>query len=158
MSTLRRISVFTLAAVGLAAGAYAQTGTPPLPTTVTSGVIAAAQGQVARLNALNPGVAPPAIGVVCAAQLTFLDSNGKVLKTAMVSVTPGDTGAIALDGDTDLKLLADERRELRATISSTCELIGTVEIFDKFTGRTQAVLGGMHKVPSPVAATPSSGQ
>jgi hypothetical protein len=118
-----------------------------LPSTVTSGVIAAAQGQVARLNALNPGVAPPAVGLVCAAQLTFLDDSGKVLKTAMVTVTPGNTGAIAVDGDTDLKLLADERREIRATISSTCTLIGTVEIFDKFTGRTQAVLGGMHEVP-----------
>ena len=85
MSTLHRISVFTLAAAGL----YAQTTTPAAPSTITSGVIGVAEGQVARLNALNPGVLPPAVGMICAAQLTFLSEDGKVIKTVTENITPG---------------------------------------------------------------------
>jgi hypothetical protein len=147
MTTFLRISVFALTAVGL----YAQTTTPIVPSTVTTGVIGVAEGQAVRVNALNPGVLPPAVGMICMAQLAFIGEDGKVIKTAMVTVNPGAVGALALDGDVELKLIAAERRELRATISSSCKLIGTVEIFDKFTGRTQAVLGGMHAVPGPVA-------
>jgi len=151
MSTFLRISVFTL----MAAGMYAQTTTPVPAPVVTTGVIAVAEGQVARLNVLNPGVAAAAVGAVCSAQLTFLGEEGKVLKTVMVSINPGTTGAIGLDGDIELKLIADERRELRATIASSCMLIGTVEIYDKFTGRTQSVLGGFHAVPAPPATAPN---
>ncbi len=100
---------------------------------------------------LTAGVLPPAVGMICMAQLAFIGDDGKVIKTAMVTVNPGAVGELALDGDVELKLIAAERRELRATISSSCKLIGTVEIFDKFTGRTQAVLGGMHAVPGQVA-------
>jgi len=149
MSTFLRISVFALAAAGL----FAQTTTPIVPVLETTGVIGAAEGQVARLNVLNPGVAPPAVGMVCSAQIAFVGEDGKVIKTSMVSINPGATAAIAVDGDIELKLIAAERREIRATIVSSCKLIGTVEIFDKFTGRTQAVLGGFHAVAVPVAAS-----
>jgi hypothetical protein len=143
------MSVFACAAAGL----FAQTPTPVVPLLSTTGVIGAAEGQIARLNVLNPGVVPPATGAVCSAQISFVGENGNVIKTSMVSINPGNTAAIALDGDIELKLIAAERKEIRATIASSCKLIGTVEIFDKFTGRTQAVLGGFHSVAVPVAAS-----
>jgi hypothetical protein len=154
MSTFLRISVFTLAAVGL----YAQTTTPvassPVISTATTGMIAVAEGQEARLNVLNPGVLPPAAtGLICAAQVSFLSDDGKVIKTSTLTINPGSAGGLVVDGDIELKLVGAERREVRATISSACKLIGTVEVFDRFTGRTQAVLGGFHAVPNPVASS-----
>lgn len=165
------ICVFALAASGL----YAQTPTPtpsPLPSqaTLTSGIVGIAEGQTAKLNALNPGVAPPAMGAPCYGLLAFVDGNGKVLKSTTVSVTPGTSQAIAIDSDRDLALAVDARREIRATImippipppsgsasaaTTACKLIGTLEIFNTLDGRTQVTLGVVHPVPSPVA-TPGS--
>jgi hypothetical protein len=165
-----RISVFTLAAVG----AFAQSTSLPVVVTHTSGMIGVAEGQTARLNVLNPGVAAPALGVVCSAILSFLDSTGKVLKSTSVSVLPGTAAApFNLASDADLALALDAREQIRATITipavlppstattttittppAACTLIGTLEIFDSLTRRTQAVLGGFHEVPS-VVATPS---
>lgn len=165
------ICVFALAATGL----YAQTPTPtpsPLPAqvTLTSGIVGIAEGQTAQLNALNPGVEPPATGAICSGLLSFLDGSGKALKSAIVSVTPGASAHIAIDSDKDLALAVDARREIRATImtppvppptssttliSPACKLIGTLEIFNTLDGRTQVTLGTIHLVPSPVA-TPGS--
>jgi len=161
------ICVCALAAIGL----YAQT-TPiaPVQVTLTSGVVGIAEGQTAQLNALNPGIAPPATGVICSGLLTLLDANGKVLKSGLVSVTPGTSAHIAIDSDKDLALLADERRDIRATITippvpppagsttpvtPVCKLIGTLEIFNTLDGRTQVTLGTVHLIPSPTA-TPGS--
>lgn len=161
----QRIFVFALAAVGL----FAQSS-PATPAQVdrTSGMIGIVEGQFARLNALNPGVAAPAVGVVCSAALQFWDGQGKLLKSATVSVVPGKSTSLDLFGDKDLALLGDDRREIRATItippvlpppsatppSAPCNLIGTLEIVDTPSGRTQEVIGVVHPVPSPaVAAT-----
>lgn len=79
------ISVFALAACGLGAQTVV---TPPVQVTRTSGMVGIAEGQTARLNALNPGVAPPAAaGEICSGLLTFLGEDGKVLKSATVNVT-----------------------------------------------------------------------
>ncbi len=162
-----RIGVFTLAAVG----AFAQSTSLPVVVIHTSGMIGVAEGQTARLNVLNPGVAAPAAGAVCSAVLSFLDSTGKVLKSTSVSVPPGTAAApFNLASDADLALALDAREQIRATITipavlppsattttppAACTLIGTLEIFDSLTRRTQAVLGGFHEVPS-VVATPST--
>jgi hypothetical protein len=161
------ISVFALAAIGL----YAQT-TPVAPAQVTrtSGIVGIAEGQTAQLNALNPGVAPPATGAICPGLLTFLDDSGKVLKSKTVSVAPGTSQSLAIDSVIDLALAVDQRREIRATITipavpppsgsttavtPVCKLIGTLEIFNTIDGRTQVTLGTVHLLPSPVA-TPGS--
>ena len=149
----------------IAAGASAQ-------TVYTFGMVGVAEGQIARVNALNPGVAPPAVGVVCAAQLTFIDGAGAVLKTSTVSVVPGKESYLDLFADKDLALPVNERRQIRATITippvmvvpppatttgtpvtPACTLIGTLEIFDAISGKTEVVLGGEHLVPS-VTVTP----
>jgi len=84
----QKMCVFALAAVGL----FAQsTPVVPAPETRTSGVIGVTDGQVARVNVLNPGVAAPAVGVVCTATLNFWDGKGALLKTAPAIVLPGQS-------------------------------------------------------------------
>jgi hypothetical protein len=168
----QRICVFALALAGLyaPAGLYAQTATPPVQVTLTSGMVGIAEGQTAQLNALNPGVAAPATGAICTGLLTFLGDEGKVLKSATVSVVPGTSAHIAIDSDRDLALAIDQRKEIRATITippvppptgsttpvtPVCKLIGTLEIFNTIDGRTQVTLGTVHLVPSPVATPPT---
>jgi hypothetical protein len=161
--------VFALAAFGL----YAQSGTtPPVQITTTSGIVGIAEGQTARLNALNPGIGPSgATGSSCSALLSFLAEDGTVLKTITVNVTPGTGQHLALDSDKDLTLAVDTRRQIRATVTippapppsgsatttvtPVCELIGTLEIFNTLDGRTLVTLGVSHQLPTPVA-TPGS--
>jgi hypothetical protein len=164
----QRISVFALAAVGLSA----QTITIlPVQATLSSGIVGIAEGQTAQLNALNLGEAPSATAASCSGLLTFLGDDGKVLKSATVSVAPGASGHLAIDSDKDLALAVNTRKEIRATItippippptaSSTtaitpvCKLIGTLEIFNTLDGHTQVTLGTVHLVPSPVATPPT---
>lgn len=162
----QRTCVFAMAAVGL----FAQsTPAVPAPETRTSGMIGIADGQVARVNVLNPGVAAPAAGVVCTATLNFWDGKGTRLKTGPVIVLPGQSQYLDLFGDKDLALTGLDRREIRATITipavptptsttaplAACILIGTLEILDESTSKTQVVLGVGHVVPSPSVTTTS---
>src|SRR5277367_16576 len=101
---------FALSMFLIAAGASAQ-------TVYTFGMVGVAEGQIARVNVLNPGEAQAAVGVVCAAQLTFIDGAGVVLKTSSVSVSPGKESFLDLFADTDLALPVNERRQIRATIT-----------------------------------------
>jgi hypothetical protein len=166
---VQRICVFTLTA----AGVFAQVVTTPAVTR-TTGMIGLAEGQTARLNVLNPGVEPPAVGMICAATLAFIDSTGKVLKSTTVSVIPGQSQLFDLFSDVDLSLAMDARTEIRAVVTipsvvpvasttstplqpAGCKLIGTLEIFDSLTKRTQAVLGGWHDIPA-LVVTPASSQ
>lgn len=164
------ICVFALA-IALQAGLHAQPNIP-VQVTRTSGIVGLAEGQVAQLNALNPGVAvPAATGALCTGVLSFIGEDGMVLKTKTVTVAPGASQSITLDSVKDLALPVNERKEIRATIaiaavpsttgSSTnkiepvCHLIGTLEIFNGLDGHTQVTLGTVHEIPSPVA-TPGS--
>jgi len=166
----QRMCVFALAAVGL----YAQTAImPPVQATRTSGMVGIAEGQSAQLNVLNPGDAPASSAVACSALLAFWGDDGKVLKSAVVNVTPGTGGHIEIDSDKDLTLAVNARKEIRATVtippvppptpSSTtppkalCKLIGTLEIFNTLNGHTLVTLGVGHRVPVAVATPPASG-
>jgi hypothetical protein len=170
---MHRICVFTVSAAGAtlsAAGAFAQTATTSPVVTYTTGMTGVADGQTTRLNVLNPGVQPPAIGAVCSAVISFLDSGGNVLKTTAVSVAPGTAAAPFDISAADLSVAAGTREEIRATITipaivpvstsgastsptPSCTLIGTVEIFDSVTRRTESQLGGFHEVPSAPVST-----
>lgn len=150
---IRLICVLGLSALALSAQ------TVPVPSVETTAIIGIAEGQTARLNLLNPGVLPPALGVVCTAAFSYVDASGTVLKTATVSVLPGKSMPVDLHSDSDLSLAVGERREIRTVIAipivppptaasggtaataAACKLIPTLEIFDSLTGRTQAVLG-----------------
>lgn len=129
-------------------------------------MVGVVDGQAARLNVLNPGFAVSAATVVCPAVLEFWDAQGTLLKSATVSVAAGKSSYLDLFGDKDLALTGIVRREIRATITippvaptatssavpTACKLIGTLEILDEFTGRTQVVLGIGHDVPGPTVA------
>lgn len=144
--------VLTLGALSLAAQ------TIPADTVQTTAIVGIATGQTARLNLLNPGVLPPGVGVVCTAEVTYLDGAGTVRKAASVTVNPGTSVPVDLHSDSDLDLAPATRLEIRATIgipvvppppststSTTmppvCKLIPTLEIFDSITGRTEAIVG-----------------
>jgi len=148
--TARLTCVLALGAIALSAQTF------PAESVQTTGMAGIAAGQTARLNLLNPGALPPALGAICTAAVTYFDGSGAILKTATVTVAPGTSMAVDLHGDTDLSLAPDARREIRATIAipavppptaaasntpPACKLIPTLEIFDSITGRTQAILG-----------------
>ena len=163
------ICVFALAAIGVSAQT---TTTPPAQVTKTTGMVGIAEGQTAELNALNPGVAPPATATACSGLLAFIGEDGTVLKTKTVTVAPGTSQHVILDSVLDLALATGTRKEIRATIlippvlpatsSSTttvapvCKLIGTLEIFNTLDGHTLVTLGTVHEIPSPAAPTPGT--
>jgi hypothetical protein len=175
---LKGLSVFVLAAAGL----LAQTIIPATHTR-TTGVIGIASGETARFNVLNDHMAEAATTSICSVVLTYYAADGTMLKTATVHVVPGTAGYLDLFSDRDLSLSADQRRQIRATFavplipnsasssssSSTtstagtppdyvpaCHLIGTLEIIETLTGRTLAILGGTHKVPSEITPVATS--
>lgn len=163
------ICVFTIAATGLLAQT---TSTTPALDTRTSGIVGLAQGQTARFNVLNPGPAVPstttAVPPVCVAALKYYDAAGALLKSSTVAVAPGTAGYLDLFSDVDLAIAVGLRREIRATVSvllvpaatpqatpePVCKLIGTLEIFDALSGKTEVVLGGLHRLTE--VATPTA--
>ena len=155
--TLQRICVFAGAVVAMAGTAAAQSTAPVLPVALrTSGMVGLTAGQTARLNVLNPGALAPAVGVVCPAQLSFLNAQGVVLKTTSVSVPPGESMSFNLDRDADL-IWSDLRVQIRATIaytSAACALLPTLEVFNDDTGRTQFVVGRFARIPLVLTTTP----
>ena len=159
----------TCALMALSAFALNAQVTTATQTILTTGMVGIADAQTAQLNLLNPGVLPGASAVACTAAVSFVDASGIVLKSASLTVLPGQSMSFSLRSDTDLNLVAGDRREIRATISSpaitpvatasaaliaACILIPTLEMIDTVSGRTLVVLGHAATVPSLVTATP----
>ena len=72
MFDLARLTcALALSAVAL----YAQ-AVPVSTTLETTALVGLADAQTAQLNLLNPGVQPPALGVVCTAAVTFFNAGG----------------------------------------------------------------------------------
>src|SRR5271157_6556118 len=109
--TSRLMCVLALGAIALSAQII------PAETVSTTAMIGIATGQTARLNLLNPGVLPPALGVICTAEVTYFDGAGAVKKTASVSVNPGTSQYVDLHSNTDLDLASASRMEIRATVA-----------------------------------------
>src|SRR5438552_426173 len=89
--SLRTTVILTFAVLVVAAKAQ-----EPLPflQTITFGMIGLASNQTARLSALNssfPGEGQPA----CSAELSFLDAEGRVLKSSRFNVE--EQKAVSLD-------------------------------------------------------------
>jgi hypothetical protein len=162
---VRSMCVFT----ALGACALSAQVTSVLPAVQTTGMVGIADAQTAQLNLLNPGVLAPAVGIICKATVSFVDGTGTVLKSTTLTINPGQSQAFTLRSDTDLNLVAGNRREIRATISIPpiatpvattaaaapgCKLIPTLEMLDTVSGRTLVILGHATTVPSVVAVTP----
>ena len=136
---------------------------------VTTGMVGIADGQTAQVNVLNPGVLAPALGVICSAAVEFVDDSGTVLKSATLSIPPGQNKALQIRSDTDLNIVvAGDRKEIRAVIASpgfvpasstpsspACRLAPTLEVLDTTTGRTLVTLTQVSTVPG-VVLTPAS--
>ena len=169
-----RISVFAVAITG----AIAQTTTPVATVeTRTTGVVGIAAGQTARFNVLNAGINISATPIACTAVLNYYDAAGALLKSATVTVPQGTAGYLDLFSIADLSLAVDQRRQIRATFTvplavpvatassaatstttplAACKLIGTLEVFDAITGRSQVILGGTHRVLTELPPVPAS--
>ena len=157
--------VLTLSALALSAQV-----TPVVPAVQTTGMVGIGDAQTAQLNLLNPGVAAPAIGVVCSAAVSFVDAEGTVLKSTTLTVVPGKSMSFILRSDIDLHLVVGDRREIRAIVAipaipppaataaspamPACHLIPTLEVLDTVNGRTLVVLGHVETIPPVVAANP----
>jgi len=141
--------------------------TPGSHTVQTTGMVGIADAQTAQLNLLNPGVLAPAVGMICKATVSFVDAGGTVLKSTTLTVIPGQSMSFSLRSDTDLNLVAGDRREIRATISipaiatptatatpAACKMIPTLEMLDTVSGRTLVALGHVTTVPGVATATP----
>jgi len=161
---IKGLSVFVLAASCLVAQPII-----PATDTRTTGVIGIASGETARFNVLNDAMAPGVTTTSCSVVLTYYGADGSVLKSATMPVALGTAGYLDLFSSSDLSLALDQRKQIRATLSvplvpnpsagssssapatvPECTLIGTLEILDAVTGRTQVILGGTHEVPSEV--------
>jgi hypothetical protein len=162
------MSHFTRLTFALALGALALPAQVVVGLTVqTTGVVGIADGQTARFNLLNPGVLAPAMGIICSATVSFVDAQGNVLKSGTLSVPPGHSMALDLRSDTDLKLVAGDRTQIRGTIlmppvaaasataSTSCKVIPTLEIFDTVTGRTLVTLGHVTNIPGILTPAPT---
>ena len=125
---------------------------------LTTGMVGIADGQTAQINVLNPGVLAPALGVVCSAAVEFVDDSGNVLKTASLTILPGQSKSLAVRSDTELGLtVAGDRKQIRAVIASPgftpstgaqpCKLIPTLELLDTVTGRTEVTLSTTTIIP-----------
>ena len=167
---LKYTCVFLLGAAVLCA----QSSPVPQPTVVTTGMVGVADAQTAQLNLLNRGVLAPAEGVICSAEVQFVDDSGTVLKSTTLAIPPGQSKAFQLHSDTDLNLVvAGDRREIRAVIMSplvtpssgsseapptpaspACKLVATLEVFDTVSGRTLVSLGRVAVVPAVVPSMP----
>jgi hypothetical protein len=153
-------------AFAMSAAILSAQSTPALlPAVQTTPMVGLADGEIARLNLLNPGVLAPATGVICSATVSFVDGGGTVLKTGTLSIPPGKSMAFDLLSNVDLGLAYSDRREIRALVatpavtpvatsttsaSPACKLISTLEIFDSATGRTLVVVGRLETIPSVV--------
>jgi hypothetical protein len=174
MTAFKRIFVISVSVFGAAALVCAQSPDPTFPVplnsqTQTTPLVGISSGQVARLNALNPGVpAPLATGALCAAQLSFVDANGAVLKTKLVLVAPGKSEPLDLNHDTEAGPDTGGRFELRAVVrippvSATaaipafCTIVPSLEIFDADTGKTQVVVTETKTLPGFLTPVPTGG-
>jgi hypothetical protein len=126
-----------------------------VPRATTFGMVGIAPGQTARLNLLNVGV-QSATAPTCLVTFLFLDEKGDLLKTNTFENSPIHSAFLDLDADKDLALAAGQRRQFRAlsaplptasTAESGCPLIATLEIFDRATGKTAAVMTETALIP-----------
>ena len=125
----------------------------------TFGMVGIAAGQTARLNVLNVGGQGQA--VECIASMIFVDDQGALLKTNTFKMRPGRSVSLDLVADVDLGLGTNDRRQIRAVLARlpgeapqnapTCVLAPTLEIFDRFTGRTSIVMVNTTPIPQTLA-------
>ena len=158
---------FLNAVTGLLCGcsfAFAQS-VIPFAQSFTFGMIGVTADQVARLSVVSsaPG---PAGQASCTIDLTFLDSDGKIMKTARFALAPQKAAQL----DLERRDVPDAvgRIQIRGSIAETvspsaglisagsaCAPVTTLEVFDNDTGKTSFILTDPKMVP--LGAPPPAG-
>jgi hypothetical protein len=168
--------VCTLAALALPALAADETAAIPisLAQTQTFGMVGLAPGQTARVNLLNPGSPSPSplatgnpTGPTCAAQVDFFDDQGFLLKTQVLTISPGKS--LSVDLDHDELASPHNRSEIRVNIHIPpqaggivspqfvgCGLLPTFEIFDHSDSKTVLLIIGNRFSYGPVPLVASA--
>lgn len=129
-------------------------------------MIGIADGESARVNALNLGTGQYMRASSCSVTLQFLDSQGQVLKEKVVSLPAGK--ASFLDLSWDKKRADGPRAEIRAAVlygyagganppamvlqGFDCNIVPSVEVYKSDTGSLRTVLTDAK--PLPPAALP----
>jgi hypothetical protein len=145
---------------------------PTLPTIaatssyVTFGMAGIAEGETARVNALNLAAGGPIVaGGSCQVTVTFLDESGKTLATQTLPAGQGQ--AVHFDLPRSGAESGADPVEIRATVSAVfsvsatantsspafCSIVPTMEIFDQSTGRTSVHLETTHTLSAVVPLT-----
>ena len=138
------------------------------PPGVAFGMTGIANGQSARVNALNLGNAPAGTADTssCTVTFQFLDAEGQLLKQAMIALKPGKAGALDLSRD-ELPSGNDSRVEVRAVLlfgysgganpppgvlqRFKCDIVPSLEVFDNDTRKTSFILTQAKPLPPTLA-------
>jgi hypothetical protein len=119
------------------------------------GMIGIAPGQTARLNLLHADLpAPLATGIVCSANISFLDDQGQTLKSSSVTgLAAGHSVSLTLNADSELA--SHQNSMIRGLVAvptnsggGFCPLVPTLELIDNATGRTTVVLHQTYASPA----------
>lgn len=160
---MRTLPVFA-SIVMISAVARAQSTAVP-PQNEILGPLGFTTRQTARLNVMGPGVpAPFALAARCPATLSFVDANGRMLKSESVLVDPNQSLSFDLNADTDLapSSRSDDNtgRPADSVTQRYCRVIPTLEIFDTTTGKTTVAVAAFHFqiLPAPTPPPPENQQ
>jgi hypothetical protein len=136
--------------------------------TRTTGMIGISAGDSVRINVLNPGLPAPLLGILCFAQLAFVDDQNNQLRDVFYRVLPGHSVSLTLNADSDVTLGSDGRLEIRGVlrtppllnppppdvlpipVNTSCPLVATLEVFNNETGRTRLILPDFSTVFPPM--------
>jgi hypothetical protein len=138
-----------------ALGQEALTIPPGSSRVQTFGMVGITTGQDLRLNVLNAGILTPTEQPIsCGVQFFFVSDQGVVLKRAAATIGPGRSHSVDISRDADIAA-GQSRVEVRAVVTSLsfsaitpgsaprqrfCQLVPTLELFDRDTGRTTVIL------------------
>ena len=119
-------------------------------------------GQTVRINALNLGTSQSTATSTCQITAQFLDQKAAVLKEKTLEVSAAKSESIDFDYS---GTQSDKRLQLRAVIffahvggappgpavhrSSDCNVVPSLELYDKQTGRTSLILSDWKPLPTP---------
>ena len=136
----------------------------PFTQSFTFGMVGVTADQIARLNVVNAAVGPT-VQTNCTIDLNFLDSDGKAIRSARLSLDPQKSAVLDL-ARSDMAN-AQGRVEIRALFSETvastegimspgsaCAPVATLEVFDRDSLRTTFILTNPSAVPLGTAPAP----
>jgi len=179
---MRKLWNCTFAGLMVAAAGMAQVvSTPIIPVGVdqvyTTGMISFTSSQTAQLNVLNVAPAPTATttggtstttAVPCSVQLSFYDSQNRLVKqsavttiapqtaitldlvTSQVPAASVTTPRIAVRGVVKIEPPASTSSTPTVVFASSCQLFTTLELFDTTSGLTQAFTSDTRNVNTAV--------